>query len=137
MNLIAPMMAQLGVTDPTRSLAFYRDVLGFHHVGGHEVNGRVLAATLRLGEAKLQVADHDGVADNPEQNGARHATILFFECDDVVALHAAVRSRGGKPSDLSVADFWMRMKMFEIEDPDHHTLWFGQRTNEPVTPHHD
>ena len=135
MSVIAPMMAQLGVTDAARSLAFYRDVLSFEHTGGHEVAGHVCVATLRSGPAVLQVAEHDGIADTPEQRHARHGTILFFECDDVVARHAAITTRGGSPTKLCVVDYWMRMKMFEIHDPDNHCLWFGQRTDEPVSGH--
>jgi uncharacterized glyoxalase superfamily protein PhnB len=137
MTIIAPMMAQLGVVDASRSAAFYREVLGFTQTDCHRENGRLVVGELRLGQARLQVAEHDGVADTPEQHGARHATILFFECDDVVAYHASLRSRGASPSDLSVEQFWIRMKMFEIDDPDHHTLWFGQRTDEPISGHAD
>ena len=137
MPVIAPMMAQLGVTDAARSVAFYRHVLQFDHTGGHEIDGHVYVATLRCGPAVLQVAEHDGVTNTPDQRGARHATILFFECDDVVARHAAVTSRGGAPTPLCVVDYWMRMKMFEIHDPDNHCLWFGQKTDEPVSDTHD
>ena len=127
MTIVSPMMAQLGVTNASQSLAFYRDVLGFSHTGGYQEGERVLVAEVRLGEAILQVAEHDGVIDSPEQRRARRATILFFACDDVVSLYNAVKTRGGSPSDLSIVHYWIRMKMFEISDPDDHTLWFGQQ----------
>jgi len=135
MSLIAPMMAQLGVTNAARSLAFYRDVLGFEHIGGHVVDGHVFVATVRSGPAMLQVAEHDGITDSPDQRYARHGTILFFECDDVVVRHAAITARGGAPTGPCVVDYWMRMKMFEMHDPDNHCLWFGQRTDEPISGH--
>ncbi len=55
---------------------------------------------------------------------------MFFPTDDVVAMHTAVRTRGGEPSGLEKVN-WIKMRMFEIRDPDGHTLWFGQSFDEP------
>ena len=40
---------------------------------------------------------------------------------------------GGKPSELQDINF-IKMRVFEIRDPDGHTLWFGQSYDEPVKP---
>ena len=127
MNIVSQVLPQLGVIDAARSVAFYRDVLGFKVNWEHHEGGKTGVAELQLGAAKLQVGQHDGVKDTPEQRSARHATILFFETDDVEALHVDVRARGGKASDIAEVDYWMRMRIFEISDPDGHELWFGQR----------
>jgi hypothetical protein len=84
-------------------------------------------AELQLGPAKLQIAAHDGVQDTPEQRKARRAAIFFFETDDVGTLHADILRRGGRPGELKIVDYWMRMEMFCISDPDDHTLWFAER----------
>ena len=68
--IIAPMMAQLGVADCARSASFYRDVLGLDVEELYRDGGRLRVAELRLGPAKLQVAEHDGVRDTPEQRAA-------------------------------------------------------------------
>jgi uncharacterized glyoxalase superfamily protein PhnB len=124
---VAPVMAQLGVVNCALSASFYRDALGFSTEELYHDDGHLRVAELRLGQARLQVAEHDGVRDTPEQRSARHSIILFFECDDVKALHEAVTARGANASALSIEELWIRMQMFEIEDPDGHTLWFGQR----------
>jgi uncharacterized glyoxalase superfamily protein PhnB len=59
--------------------------------------------------------------------------ILFFEAADVEAMRAAILARGGAPSDLEKVN-WIKMQMFEIRDPDGHTLWFGQSFDKPHTP---
>jgi uncharacterized glyoxalase superfamily protein PhnB len=120
------MVPQLGVTDAAGSLAFYCDVLGFKANWVHKVNGVPAVAEVQLGAAKIQFGRHDGVADNADQRKARAATILFFQTNDVAAMRAAVVARGGAPSELSDVAYWMKMRIFEIRDPDGHDLWFGQ-----------
>jgi catechol 2,3-dioxygenase-like lactoylglutathione lyase family enzyme len=127
MTIIKPLLPQLGVADVERSLRFYREVLGFAVNFEHREDGRLAVIEVQLGAAKLQLGAHDGVGDTPDQRGARHATILFFETDDVDALRAAIVSRGGRPSEIEPVHYWMKMRLFEIEDPDAHSLWFGQR----------
>jgi catechol 2,3-dioxygenase-like lactoylglutathione lyase family enzyme len=127
MTIVSPLLPQLGVVDAGRSVTFYRDVLGFKVNWEHQESGKTIVAELELGAGKLQVGMHDGVKDTPEQRSARHSTICFFETDNVEALHAGIVARGGMPSGIEEVDYWMRMRLFEISDPDHHELWFGQR----------
>src|SRR4051812_38525461 len=114
MTIVSPLLPQLGVVDAGRSVAFYRDVLGFTVNWEHQEDGKTIVAELELGAGKLQVGVHDGVKDTPEQRSARHSTILFFETGDVVALHAGIVARRGKPSDVEDVEYWMRMRLFEI-----------------------
>jgi predicted enzyme related to lactoylglutathione lyase len=50
---------------------------------------------------------------------------LFLQCDDVVATHAAISGRGGTASAIQNVN-WIKMRMFEIRDPDGNVVWFGQ-----------
>ena len=50
---------------------------------------------------------------------------MFFETDDVQAMQAGIRRRGGNPSGLEKVN-WIKMQMFQIQDPDGHVIWFGQ-----------
>lgn len=59
--------------------------------------------------------------------------MLFFETDDVAAMHDVIRARGGNPNGLEKVN-WIKMRMFEICDPDGHTLWFGQSYDQPDKP---
>jgi uncharacterized glyoxalase superfamily protein PhnB len=47
-------------------------------------------------------------------------------------MHAAIRVRGGAPSEMEKVN-WIKMRMFEIRDPDGHALWFGQSYDKPHT----
>jgi len=56
--------------------------------------------------------------------------MLFFETDDVAGLREVVLSRGGEPTELEKVS-WIKYRMFQLQDPDGHTLWFGQSFQEP------
>jgi uncharacterized glyoxalase superfamily protein PhnB len=51
--------------------------------------------------------------------------VLFLQTEDVAAMHSAVRARGGSPSEIERVN-WIKMRMFEIRDPDGNVLWFGE-----------
>jgi catechol 2,3-dioxygenase-like lactoylglutathione lyase family enzyme len=116
-----PVMRFLAVTNVDRSVAFYRDVLGF------EVRQQEGEMEATLGPARIQFGKQGyGPGDyefrSPQQPGT---IILFFQCDDVVATHAACRARGASPSEIEKVN-WIKMRMFEVRDPDGNVLWFGQ-----------
>ena len=50
-------------------------------------------------------------------------------------MQSAIRRRGGTPSHIEKVN-WLKMRMFEIRDPDGHILWFGQsyHRDSPVRP---
>ena len=125
--IVAPVMRFIGVGDTARSVHFYRDVLGFEV---HEASGTIEAvhgpARVRFGAQDYSPLDWE----NPRPPGS---AILFFQTDDVQAMQAAIRARGGTPSELEKVN-WIKMQMFEIRDPDGHTLWFGQSYDVPHTP---
>jgi predicted enzyme related to lactoylglutathione lyase len=111
--IVSPVSRTLAVADIARSIAFYRDVLGFAAHGADEaVNG----------PARLQF-----------EVGATQPAIVFFQAADVAVMHSEVVSRGGKASQLEKAN-WIKMRMFELRDPDGHVLWFGQSFQEPDKP---
>jgi uncharacterized glyoxalase superfamily protein PhnB len=112
-TIVAPVMRSIGVADAALSILFYRDILGFEV---RDESGIIEAVN---GPARLQLAGQD------------HApAILFFETSDVKAMHADIRARGGAPSEPLKVN-WIKMHMFEIRDPDGHTLWFGQSYDKP------
>jgi uncharacterized glyoxalase superfamily protein PhnB len=116
--VVSPVTRLIGVADDARSILFYRDVLGF------EIRDEAGAVEAVSGPARIQFARH---GEPPK------SAIVFFQTDDVEAMHAAIRARGGLPSELEKVN-WIKMRMFEIRDPDGHTLWFGQSYDKPHTP---
>jgi len=117
--IVAPVSRLIGVSDKARSIIFYRDVLGF------EVRDEAGTIEAVSGPARIRF---DSTEARP-----RGSAIVFFQTDDVAALHAAVRVRGGMPSELEKVN-WIKMRIFEIRDPDGHVLWFGQSYDKPHAP---
>jgi len=115
--IVAPVMRLIAVTDAERSIRFYRDTLGF------EVREQADAIEAVCGPARIQFERHD-----PPK-----PAVLFFQTDCVETMRAAIRARGGAPSEIEKVN-WIKMRMFEIRDPDGHTLWFGQSYDKPHSP---
>lgn len=132
-RIIAPVSRYLSVADLDRSMTFYRDVLGFDARSLREAGGVVTTFEVTSGPARIQLGTQENADDSTGERRPRGAAILFFETDDVAEIREAVLARGGRPSALEKVN-WIKMRMFEIRDPDGHTLWFGQSFAEPETP---
>ena len=118
-QITAPVSRVLGAKDVERTVAFWRDVLGFE-VGEPTGDG----VELRSGRARIQVGTLD-IAPDLAKEGPPGSAITFFDTDDVDAMHAGVLRRGGQPSELEKVN-WIKRRVFEIRDPDGHVIWFGQ-----------
>ena len=138
-SIVAPVSRFLASADVDRSLAFYRDVLGFEVPAvsslGNVSDAFSAPATTEVvsGPARIQIGPGDSTVDSTGERRPRGSAVLFFETDDVGAMRDAVCARGGKPSELEKVN-WIKMRMFEIRDPDGHTIWFGQSFQEPDSP---
>lgn len=119
--IVAPVMRSIGVADAARSTVFYRDVLGF------EIREQAGVIEALNGPARIRFGTHDYAPDNWEKPRPRGSAMLFFETDDAAAMHAAIRARGGNPSEMEKVN-WIKMRMFEVRDPDGHTLCSGNPT---------
>ncbi len=121
--IVAPVSRILAVGDVARSIAFYRDVLGF------ESRPPVVVS----GPARLELVAGDSAPDSTGATRPRGAALVFFQVDDVVRLRDAVVARGGLPTEIENAN-WIKMRVFQVRDPDGHTLWFAQSFQEPDRP---
>jgi catechol 2,3-dioxygenase-like lactoylglutathione lyase family enzyme len=122
--ILAPVMRSIGVADAARSVVFYRDVLGF------DLAERSGVIEVVNGPARIRFGAHDYAPNDWEEPRPPGSAMLFFETDDVAAMHEAISARGGNPSQIEKVN-WIKMRMFEIRDPDGHTLWFGQSYDAP------
>jgi catechol 2,3-dioxygenase-like lactoylglutathione lyase family enzyme len=122
-------MRFIAVASLNRSIEFYRDVLGFQ-VTTHEDEAEAVLGPvrIRLGESGYSPGDMWFTAARPAGSG-----ILFLQTDDVEATQAALRQRGGTPSDIEKVN-WIKMRMLEIRDPDGNVVWFGQSYHIPDSP---
>jgi len=119
-QITAPVSRVLGATDVDRTVAFWCDVLGFE-VRERTSDGGV---EVRSGRARIHFGALDAAPDFSKE-GPPGSAIVFFDTDDVEAMHAAVRRRGGRASELEKVN-WIKRRMFEVRDPDGHVIWFGQ-----------
>jgi uncharacterized glyoxalase superfamily protein PhnB len=125
-----PVSRHLSVLDIGRSTAFYRDVLGFDVRPLTAADGVPAVAEAVRGPARIQFGTQEGAYDSTGQHRPRGSAIVFFQTDDVVAMRDALGASGGQPSEIEKVN-WIKMRMFEIHDPDGHTLWFGQSFHQP------
>jgi predicted enzyme related to lactoylglutathione lyase len=131
-QITAPVSRWLGARDVERTVAFWRDVLGFE-VSGQSDDGGV---EVRSGRARIHFGELDAAPDFAKE-GPPGSAIVFFDTDDVVAMQAAIRRRGGSTSELEKVN-WIKRTVFEIRDPDGHVIWFGQSYHQksPDRPRH-
>jgi catechol 2,3-dioxygenase-like lactoylglutathione lyase family enzyme len=111
------------VFDMPRSVAFYRDVLGFELVQASPSRGPddFDWCLLRQGEAELMLNtayEHDRRPPEPEPSrvGAHEDIAFFFGCRDVDGAYEHLRGRGVDVQPPRVAPYGM--KQLHLEDPD-------------------
>lgn len=121
----------LAVFDMPRSIAFYRDVLGFAvtntskpFTGAKDDYGWAL---LRLDGVELMLNsmyENNLRPGEPEQArvAAHGDTIIYFGCRDVDGAYAALRSHGLAASEPKIA--YYGMKQTYVTDPDGYRLCF-------------
>lgn len=115
----------LYVDDVDRSVAFYRDHLGFDIVESWEPDGRLTWCRVERDGASvmLQTAcpDEDGSA---EERG--RGVAFFFLCDDADAMYEEVTASGLQVDPPTVAFYGM--KQLFVKDPDGYGLCFQNPT---------
>jgi predicted enzyme related to lactoylglutathione lyase len=131
-RMTAPVSRALGAADIGRTVSFWRDVLGFEVRYTGAGDGSV---ELVSGAARIRLGARDWAPDFSAEAKPPGSAIVFFVTDDVEGIHAAIQRRGGEPSHPENVN-WMKMRVFEIRDPDGHVLWSGQsyHTDSPARP---
>ncbi|MFF3649718.1 VOC family protein [Streptomyces sp. NPDC002181] len=84
----------LNVTDLTRSLAFYRDALGFEQLGGGEEADRRFAFLGQDGELVLTLWQQADGAYAPAAAGLHHLALSAATVDEVRAYEERLRGLG-------------------------------------------
>jgi catechol 2,3-dioxygenase-like lactoylglutathione lyase family enzyme len=119
----------LMVYDMRRSVAFYRDVLGFEVVQTWQPDGRLYWAMLKLGDAAVMLnaefEDDQRPPTPPPRREPGHGLILYFGCADVDEAYGHLRANGCEVASPQTAHYGM--KQVFVSDPDGFELCFQQR----------
>lgn len=117
-SIISPVSRHLVVTDIQQSLDFYTLRLGFEKINADHAGVASGAARISFHTTTAAI-DSSGALRPPGQ------AIIFFETNDVHAMHAELRAKQTECSDPEKVN-WIKMEMFCVADPDGHQLWFGR-----------
>ncbi len=109
----------INVTDMDRSLAFYRDGLGFDMVASWEAPHGIAWCRLKRGPVSLMLQIAGGEVPPPVEGQAAE---LYILCDDARALHAEFLARGIQATKPRQMEY--NMLQFRVTDPDGYPLWF-------------
>ena len=120
-QITAPVSRYLGAKDIDRTVRFWQDVLGFGVRQATEDG----AIELTSGRARIRFGEYDCPPDLSGEGRPPGSAVVFFDTNDVEGMHAAIRQRGGQPSELEKVN-WIKRRVFEVRDPDGHVIWFGQ-----------
>lgn len=121
---LAPL---LQVFDMPRSLAFYRDVLGFEIVRASASGDNADWVMLRLAGVEIMLntayeTDQRPDEPDPARIAAHGDTGLFFGCPDVDGAYRYLRASGIDVAEPQLPDYGM--KQLYVTDPDGYTLCF-------------
>ena len=107
--------ASLTVKDLTKSLAWYRDVLGFMVREKYEREGALRAVALRAGAVEIVIGQDDGAKGTDRVKG-QGMSMRITTGQDIDAIAQRIKSRGGtlvtEPEDMYGA------RSFRVKDPD-------------------
>jgi len=115
-----------------RSLAFYRDVLGFEVMSDSGNGDDSSWVWLRLNGCNLMLNDQYEPGNVPDAPPAERVewhsdTCLYFGCADVDAAYDHLRSKGLEPDPPKVAPYGL--KQLYVRDPDNYNICIQWRVD--------
>jgi catechol 2,3-dioxygenase-like lactoylglutathione lyase family enzyme len=129
MPRISKITPNLVVSDVERSLAFYRDQLGFSVAMTVPDVGPFVFASLRSGPVEVFLnAPGPAYAEYPVfgSRAIGGTFTLFLEVEDIASLHAHLKDR--VPIVMPLEKKWYGVTEFAITDPDGYVITFAEHT---------
>ena len=119
------LAASLTVADLARSVAWYRDVIGFIVAREYAPEGRLIAVALGAGTVEILLTQDSGAlgAERAKGQGFSLQFTTGNGPDDIDALADGIRSRGATLDDEPQTRFGTRV--FRLRDPDGFKLVFS------------
>ena len=112
--------ASLTVKDLRKSLAWYRDVLGFSVDREIERDGQLRAVALRAGSARVLINQDDGAKGLDRAKGEGFS-LMFTTTQSIDAIANGIKQRGGALA-TEPADMPWGARVFRLVDPDGYKL---------------
>lgn len=110
------LMASLTVGDIQRSLAWYRDVMGFSVHREFTRSDRLMAVSLRAGEVAILLTQDDGARGRDRVKGEGFS-LQITTAQDIDSLAQRIKANGGalasEPEDTRIG-----ARVFRVQDPD-------------------
>jgi uncharacterized glyoxalase superfamily protein PhnB len=97
------------------SLAWYRDIFGFHVEREFERDGRKMAVSLKAGSVAILLAQDDGAKGANRVKGEGFS-MMIVTAQDVDQLAAGIKQRGGTLD--AEPDTRFGRRAFRLHDPD-------------------
>jgi uncharacterized glyoxalase superfamily protein PhnB len=117
------LTASLTVKDIEKSLAWYRDAVGFTVSQQHMRDGRLVAISLKAGSVELLIGRDDGAKGWDRVKG-EGMSLQISTTQNIDELAARIKANGGtlttEPMDMP----W-GVRAFRVEDPDGFKLVFS------------
>lgn len=110
------LSVSLTATDLQKSLAWWRDVMGFHVENEHEREGKVVGVTLAAGAVRILLGQDDGAKGWHRKKG-EGISLYITTAQDVDELAARIKQRGGT-FDTEPTDMPWGPRAFRVSDPD-------------------
>jgi uncharacterized glyoxalase superfamily protein PhnB len=120
-------MASLTVKDLQKSLAWYRDVVGFTIDQKYERAGKLIAVALKAGRVRILIGQDDGAKGLDRAKGEGFS-LQITTAQSVDGLAQRVRDKGGV-LESEPADTPWGARMFRVVDPDGFKLTISSEKN--------
>jgi uncharacterized glyoxalase superfamily protein PhnB len=113
----------LTVNDVGKSVAWYRDVLGFAVEQTWDEKGKVVGVSLRAGDVSFMIGQDDWKKGRKRKKGIGFRMFCMSN-GNVDALAAGIKARGGKLDDGPRDQPW-GVRDFSVTDPDGFKITIG------------
>ena len=110
------LTASLTVKDLQKSLAWYRDVVGFTVDQNHEREGNLTAVSLKAGDVRLLIVQDDGARGWDRVKGEGFSLQIITD-QNVDEIAKRIKDLGGT-LDSQPADTPWGARVFRVRDPD-------------------
>jgi uncharacterized glyoxalase superfamily protein PhnB len=110
------LWASLTVNDLRKSLAWYRDVVGFTVHQEYEAEGTLRAVALKAGDVRLLLGQDDGAKGWDRVKG-QGMSLQIMTAQDVDGIAKRIVERGGT-LESEPADMPWGARVFRVQDPD-------------------